>query len=501
MKKPLVQPRHRILQRVIVCGSAALLAACADFKGIPQTASLKALPSTAGASLSQPTADWPSNQWASNIGGTALQNLIDQALAEQPSLQAAAARVRAAQAVNEVAGAGDKPSFGITFNNTYQRFTEHGMIPPPYGGTFMSDNTLAFNVAYEVDFWGKHSAEMRSALSQEQVALAEQQSACLLLSSAIAHAWLQLARQNAQLQISKQQLEQRSKLDQLIQQRVKAGLDNESDIQSSLVQIANLNTEISQWQEAIALTRNQLAALAGQPPEFGKSIEAPSLDKVVDQGVPANLPADLLGHRPDVVAARWRVEANQGDIDVAKNLFYPNINLVGFAGLSSLGIDNLLKGGSAIIGGGPAVRIPIFIGGRLRGNLKAKIAAYDASVALYNQSLTDALRDVADQVQSLQAISQIENNLRTAELAAQKNVQLAQQREKIGTANALPILAAQINLLAQQKALIDTRIRRSDVTVNLIKALGGGYQGQLPNTVAESTSKQTQLTSTTEVPQ
>ncbi|MDE2428980.1 MAG: efflux transporter outer membrane subunit [Burkholderiales bacterium] len=475
--------------RILVTGLAlTMLTACVSFDGIQSNAKINTLNADSGGfSLRNANGMWPDAHWAVGIGGKDLQTLIDQALANNPSLQVAAARLKAAQAATTAVNANSLPSVNASFDSTYQRFTEKGLIPPPLAGTYNSNNQLALNASYEFDFWGKHSAEMRAALSQEKVAEAEGQSVRLLLSNAIARSWLQLARQYAQLDLSTQQLAIREKLDTLTHQRVKAGLETDTAIQQDRIQTVNLKTDIAQWKEAIALTRNQIAALQGFGPKHGKEIAKPELRLTQENTLPASLPLELIGRRPDIVAARWRVEASEGEIDVAKTQFYPNINLVGFAGLSSLGISNLLQSGSSIVGVGPAIRLPIFEGGRLRAQLKGRVAAYDIAVATYNQSLNDALREVADQVQTLNASTEQAKQQQAAEQAARKNLALAQQRQKIGTSSMLPVLAAENILINEQKRSLEIAIRHADSQINLIKALGGGYDSKANLTDALTT--------------
>lgn len=482
---------HKALRLLAASSALALLSACVSFQGIQSQAQLKTLTADSGGFPGQGVnATWPDSTWAIGIGGADLQALIDTALANSPSLQVAAARLRAAQAMSGLAAANEKPSLTLNGDSTYQRFTEHGLVPPPLAGTYESNNQITFNASYELDFWGKHSAEMRGALSQEKVAEAEGQSVRLVLSNAIARAWLQMARQAAQLELSKQQLAVREQFDKLTQQRVRAGLDTKSDTQQSLIQLSSLKNDIAQWQEALALTRNQIAALQGLGPEQGRQVATPQFKPVSDSALPGNLPLELLARRPDIAAARWRVEAGQSDIDVAKTQFYPNINLAGFAGLSSLGLSNLAKAGSGIIGVGPSLHLPIFEGGRLRAQLKGKVAAYDVAVATYNQSLTDALHEVADQVQILQASQAQLAEQKLAEQAARVSLQLAQQRQKAGTANKLPVLAAESAVLAQQKASLELAVRHTEAQINLIKALGGGYQAEAVNRPDPNGNKQ-----------
>jgi NodT family efflux transporter outer membrane factor (OMF) lipoprotein len=466
--------------------AAVLLTACASYKGIEPSGKLRE-PAQYAASESLPEqhGQWPDVSWAQQIGGAPLQSLIDEAIAGNPNLQVAAARVAAAQAMIEAADASKNPSYSARFSSTYQRFSENYIIPPPYAGTYDSDNSLTLNFSYDFDFWDKHGAELRSALARDRAAEAEQYNARLVIATSVAQAWIQLARQYAQLDLNEQQLEVNRKIAQLRELRYKAGLDAKSEPQQTRQQLANLGSEHEQLQEAIALTRNQLAALLGQGPDRGLQIPRPVLPADAAIALPDALPLNLLGRRPDIVAARWQVEAAQGDIDVAKTAFYPNVNLMAFAGFNSLGLNKLLQADSRVVGAGPAITMPIFARHTLRSGLKQRVAEYDSRVATYNVALTDALHEVADQVQSLRALTQQNEQQQHATEAAAGNLQLAQQRERVGTTNMLPALAAQMTLLQQQRQALDLRARGSVLRVSLIKALGGGFnegaaQGQAP---------------------
>jgi NodT family efflux transporter outer membrane factor (OMF) lipoprotein len=156
--------------------------------------------------------------------------------------------------------------------------------------------------------------------------------------------------------------------------------------------------------EAIALQAHQLAALAGWGPGAGDSITRPMLKLDGAVRLPGSLPAELLGHRPDIVAQRWRVESAAAEIKVAKAQFYPNINLAAFAGVSGLDITRLLNGNSLTAGLGPAVSLPVFNGGILRGNLRVQAASYDIAVESYNATVIGALQEAADRVVSFRSL-------------------------------------------------------------------------------------------------
>jgi NodT family efflux transporter outer membrane factor (OMF) lipoprotein len=193
----------------------------------------------------------------------------------------------------------------------------------------------------------------------------------------------------------------------------------------------------------------------------------------------SKLPSDLLGRRADIAAARWRVEAATQDVGNARAQFYPNINLVAFAGFSSIGLDRLLGAGSEQWGVGPALRLPLFDGGRLRANLSGKTADLDAAIESYNAAVIDAVRDVADQLASTQAIARQQTEQRAAQTAAENAYEIAQQRFAAGLSNYLQVLNAETAVLSQRSQSVDLAARALDTQVALLRALGGGYQADL----------------------
>jgi NodT family efflux transporter outer membrane factor (OMF) lipoprotein len=455
---------------------ALLVAACVSPAGIQSTASMQSASQLATSrSLLAQGGQWPTLDWPTQIGGVALQKLVDEALADNPGLQAAATRLDAAAALADATRAAAGPTIGAGFSSTYQRYTENGIIPPPLAGKRKSDNQLLLNFAYDFDFWGRHAAELRAVLAQGKVLEAEHYNARLMLATAIARSFVQLQRQFGQLDLVERQLTLRASANALTTRRIAAGLDPQGDLEGGTQQLESLRAEQSQWQQAIALSRNQLAALLGKGPDRGLSIARPAPAQMVASALPDNLPLELLGRRPDIVAARWRIEASQGAIDTARVQFYPNINLGAFVGLSSLGLSNLLKAGSLAAGIGPAIRLPIFEGGALRANLTGRVADYDGAVDTYNQALIEALHDVADQVASVRSANVQTDHQHKASLAAAKTAKLSAQRQRVGTVNRLQVIAAEAALAQQQRIELDTQLRATEARLGLIKALGGGF--------------------------
>jgi NodT family efflux transporter outer membrane factor (OMF) lipoprotein len=197
------------------------------------------------------------------------------------------------------------------------------------------------------------------------------------------------------------------------------------------------------------------------------------------------LPFDLLGRRADIAAARWRVEAATQDMGNARAQFYPSINLVAFAGFSSIGLDKLLDAGSSQWGVGPALRLPLFDGGRLRANLRGKAADLDAAIESYNATVLEAVHEVADQLSSQQSIERQLVQQASVQSLAQAQHDMALQRYSAGVVNALAVLNTDNALLSQRRLMIDLNARALDTRIELMRALGGGYQADLPTAKAQ----------------
>ena len=210
-----------------------------------------------------------------------------------------------------------------------------------------------------------------------------------------------------------------------------------------------------------------------RPPE---GLVAPRLARFQPLAVPSQLHADWLGRRADIVAARWRVEAARGEVDVARAQFYPNINLAGFLGFQSLGFGNLLKGDSFQWSVGPAVRLPIFEGGRLRANLAGRSADVDAAVESYNATVIEAMREVADQAQAVQATARQQREQARALQAAEGAYDIARQRYGAGLGNFLNVLSAETSVLAQRRQHADLLAQALQGQVGVAQAMGGGWR-------------------------
>jgi len=464
----------KIKRGAAVLAAALALAGCADMSGIHSQSTLRdaqAFGLVAPAASAAPV----NAEWWRDFGDQELNRLVALALQGNPTLKLAQARLARAQAVTEVANAASLPQVNGSFDATRQRYTANGAVPPPLAGSIRESGTLQLSASWELDFFGKNQAALDAALDAAQAARADADAARLLLASNVARAYFQLARVNGQLAVAQRTLAQREESLRLIQDRVRAGLDTQLELRQGEGALPEARQQIEALQEQAALADHALSALTGQGSQPAVK-SAPSLATVHNLSIPAELGADLLGQRADIEAARWRVEAAGHEVKNAKAQFYPNVNLVAFAGLSSIGLGRLLDTGSQQWGVGPAIRLPIFEAGRLRANLRGKTADVDAAIESYNAAVLDAVRDTADQIASSQSIARQQSEQRTAQAAAEGAYEIALQRYKAGLGTYLNVLSAESAVLNQRRLAVDLAARSLDTQVALVRALGGGYR-------------------------
>jgi NodT family efflux transporter outer membrane factor (OMF) lipoprotein len=230
---------------------------------------------------------------------------------------------------------------------------------------------------------------------------------------------------------------------------------------------------VAALEESIDLTRNRIAALIGAGPDRGLAIQRPPAAAVKAFGLPQELQAQLLGRRPDVVAARLRAQAGADRTKQAKAAFYPNVNLSGLL----LGVlpDLGALSGVSVAAAGPAISLPIFDGGRLDGQYRGARADHVAAVAEYDRTVTQALREVADVAVSQKALSTRLARSREALAASEAAHRIARDRYQGGLSTYLEVLRAEDALIANRRALADLETRAFVLDIALVRALGGGF--------------------------
>lgn len=451
------------------------LEGCASFAGIHTQAQMLHPQSLSSATQHDVNSDvFPSKNWWEGYADTRLDALIQQAILANPSLKIAQSRVIEAQASATAIGSARYPQLNGEAKTTRERLSATSIYPPPLGGSTVTMNSAQLTGQWQLDLFGKNRAALDAAIGQTRAAEADAQAARVLVAANVAQQYFNLARLQMQQSLDRTMLRQREHTLDLVKQRVTAGLDTTLAERQAQAEVPQIRRDLAALDEQVALARHGLATLLGEEPSTTDNLVA-HLPTMALPTVPDHLPAELLGHRADVVAARWRVESELHGIQETRAEFYPNINLNAFIGFESLGLSKWLSAGSRTLGVGPALSLPIFDAGRLRAKLRGNTARTDAAIESYNATVLNAMRDVADQLSSWHALqAQLKEQI-SAQAAVSSAYDLALARYRGGLTNYLDVLTAENTVQQQRHTLIGLQARVYEIDVALMQALGGGY--------------------------
>jgi NodT family efflux transporter outer membrane factor (OMF) lipoprotein len=458
--------------------AALLTSACATLPS-PTPARIAKAPEAyaAAKSLAAPDAAWPTDTWWKAYGDAQLDALVDEALNGSPTLAQAQARLRRAQALARQAKAAQLPSVAANGGVERSKQSYNNGIPADFVPQGYNDyGNLSLNFDWELDFWGKNRAAVAAATSETRAAEADAAQARLMLATSVAAAYADLGRLYAQRDVAERAVALRLESEHLVSDRVANGLDTRGELSLAQAGPPAARAELAALDEQIAQTRNGLAALLGAGPDRGLSITRPDIEGLKPFGLPANLAADLIGRRPDVVAAKWRAEAASQRIGQAKAAFYPNVNLAAAVGVQALHLSKVFDNGSDVGSVGPAISLPIFEGGRLKANLRTVEADRDNAVAAYDSAVTQALRDVADAAASERALATRLTESRAALAASEDGYRIAKLRYQGRLSTYQTVLIAEMSVLTNRRIVADLDSRALALDVALVRALGGGFK-------------------------
>ncbi|MBS0383530.1 MAG: efflux transporter outer membrane subunit [Proteobacteria bacterium] len=457
---------------------AALLSGCASTGGLHPTvaatdpASLHAEHSLAG--VHKDVAAWPQSDWWKAAADPQLDRLVNEALAGNPDMALADARVAAALAVAGAADATRKPTLNAGASAAGARVPP--LLPPIASGHFGVIRYGYLSFKWEFDLWGGKRAAWQAAVGNARAAEVDAQAARLKLSADVVQAYFDLAGAYAQRDLAQAELQRAEDFLKLTQKRVTNGIDSKFSLARIEGEAASDRAHLEAADNAVHTGGLVLAALLGKGPDRALSIARPALPAIPALALPSDLPADLLGRRPDVVAARWRVEAAGEDIKSAKAKFLPNLGISSLAGLIAPSSLNLFSLTNRFYTIAPALSLPIFEGGALRANLAGKDAARDIAVAQYNQTLVHAINQVATQAGDLHSLESQVQDAESARASAEDAYTLAMQRYRAGVGNFLEALSVRQALITAEQQLASLQTRRSNAWAMLNEALGGGFE-------------------------
>jgi len=468
---------QRCRRTLLLAVSLALASGCAQIPRLDPPPAMKKVDELGSSqSFAAPVADWPSDQWWRAYGDPQLDALIEDALHHAPALAVAQARLEAAAAQLQSTGATRRPEVAASVDlaeakQSYDFVVPRQALPQGWNGY----GTATLNMSYEIDFWGKNRAALAAAVSEQHAAEVEIAQTRLILSTSVASAYAGLLHLYTLHDNAADTLTLRMQTVALFRQRHQFGLETLASVRQVEARQAAAQGDLLAIDERIRLQRNAIAALLGAGPDRGLEITRPKVAWAGSQGLPSNLSLELLGRRPDLVAARLRAEAAAHRIDQRKAGFYPSVNLLAVAGFQSVGIDNLFKAASQSGAAGPAISLPIFNTDRLQGQFKGARAEYDAAVATYNGTLSEALHEVADAATSRKSLDEELAAARAAVAAATEAHQIVRSRYEGALATYLDVLSAEDSLISARRSEAELETRALILDVSLVRALGGGF--------------------------
>lgn len=427
-----------------------------------------------------------STTWWNAFGDAQLDALVDQALHGSPTLAAALARMRQAQAVLSANRAVNYPQIAVDAQEQRQRFSESYIIPPPFGGTTDWIGTVQAKLEWSLDFWGRQSALVAMARSSAEAASLDATAAQLAISAAVTRTYIDLSRAYALQSLSAAAVTQRASILDLTNTRVRNGLESAAAQKGAEALLAQARMRRVGANADLELARHQIAALIGRGADAYASFSRPRLapDALM---LPRVLPADLLARRADIQAARARIDAALSGREGARKAFYPDIDILAFAGWSAIGLDPMFSASARTYGAGPAIHLPLFDAGELRARYASATATLDAAVADYNSSVVNAVKQTADALSRLRALEGQAVEQRVALDAAEASFRLAQTRHRNG-------LNAQLSVLAAETAVLQARTRATTLSaevdsqrVALLVTYGGGFEVVAPASLQENT--------------
>lgn len=481
----------RIIVSSVALVLAAVLAGCAVGPNYRQPAALpgQPLPETfAGAStngvvwkIAEPSANLPRGEWWQLFGDSELNRLESLALTNNQNLAAAAARFEQARALAAAARseffpqltAGGTPGGDIIRQRTSVNAPQNGQ---PAGAAYTYDTfTAPIYFGWELDLWGRVHRQSEGARARFIATADDLESARLDLAAEVADDYFTLRALDNEHTLVANTIETYHRSLQLTENRRHGGIVSDLDVAQAATQLHSAEAQLP----VIELERTQLlhalATLCGRSPaDFAVETNAAALAAV--PAIPASLPAELLERRPDIAAAERRMAAANADVGVATAAFFPTVRLNGLAGFQSVDTSTWFDWPSRLWAVGPSIELPLFTGGFNRAQLAAAHAAYNETVANYRQTVLSAFGEVEDALAAQRSLTEEWNAENNALAAAHHALEIANNRYTDGLVTYLDVATAQTVALTHEQTVVQLEGSRLVTAINLIKALGGGWQ-------------------------
>ncbi|HEY2418642.1 MAG TPA: efflux transporter outer membrane subunit [Steroidobacteraceae bacterium] len=465
--------------RTLLAVAAAVLAALAAMTGgcvlAPRDSPRQSALDASQLGLTAPAVAPAEDAWWKAFDDAQLDALIEHTFAANASLAQASAQLRSALSQIDATHAGLLPKASFSGSALRQHAPEHYIIPPPLAGSDFWMAQIGASLSWDLDFWGRQASALSQARALARSAELERDSTRLLLAAALVQAYVDLYRANAFADIAQQAEAQRQHILDLTRQRVAAGLDTRLELREAESALPQARVERAQAQAQAVLAVHALALIAGEGTDAYAAIVRPQLNLDALLPLPAQLPINLLARRPDVLAARARIEAADAERHAVKAAFYPDVSLRALAGVASFGLNDLIEAGARGYGVGPVVSLPLFDAGKLRAQYQGSEAALDAAVAAYDDTVLHAVQQAADRLTDIEALTRERGDQQLTLAAAQDGYRIAEERYRAGLAGYLSVLSAETQVLNARRQSVQIVADLAVARVSLLLELGGSF--------------------------
>ncbi|MFD0913576.1 efflux transporter outer membrane subunit [Methylophilus luteus] len=412
-------------------------------------------------------------QWWTLFNDSKLNQLVDTALAKNNNLQSAVARIEEADAFARESGASLLPTVTGTTSGIRNRVTESGIFPV-FGDNPRKTYKIGLNGSYELDFWGKLRRGNEAARAQLLATRYAKEAVTWSLSSLVTNNYLMIRSLDGQLLVNQQNLKTAQDSLDLAKRRVEGGVSTILDAHQAELVVTTLQTQALELKRQRALSEHQLGLLTT---DLGLKIPAGDLMAMPQPLTPpTGLPSALMEARPDVRQAEQAMIAANANIGVARAAFYPSIALTTTYGGESIALNNLLKSPARVWSLGLDINLPIFNGGRLKAREEQATAQQKQTLASYQNTLQTAFTEVSDALVNTSQYREQEALAQSKEKTTANILTVAQNRYQAGYTSYLEVLDAQRNHNEATQAMVQSRQNTLIATVDLFKALGGGWK-------------------------
>ncbi|QEY26949.1 efflux transporter outer membrane subunit [Neisseria zalophi] len=416
--------------------------------------------------------------WWTSLKDTKLNTLIAQALQNAPNLRIIKARFEQAQAQLGVVQATGKTQVGLSVQGLGTYVTPKPSVPQFDTNHLLLLANTAVEGSWSFDFWGKNQARIQSALGRRRAIAYEAIQARLEVAHAVAVQYFVWQALEARSQLVEQRIELVGENEKLLGRRVNANILAPSALYQTESAKQLLEMEKLELSRQIQQVRHSLAAAIGRSPNELDNWK-PSAQKDAPVLAVNKIRADLLARRPDIAAQKALLQAREQDIREAKAEFYPNIELRALAGLSHIDAFDIVRGKN---GGAltvlPAIHLPLFTSGALQSNLAARNSQFNEQVAIYDQTVLNAMRSAADAVSAYQSLHKQVDLQQRMVGTAKKSEAASARRMRAGLENGIDSLRKQDETLQRQILLVQGRADLLAAWSNLHVQLGGGFNTQ-----------------------